>query len=189
MSGEDGQDAPADSSSAVPQAPPTGPDLARAMLAEVKAEAERRRAASPAARKMAADKRAELRRTRKRRPGESADPVGFAAAIEALLAARGWKADVKAASVLSRWPQLVGADVAAHAQPISLNDRELVVQAESTAWATQLRLLSRTLLSRIQAEVGAETVASLRIHGPSGPARPTGQWRSPDSRGPRDTYG
>ncbi|MEP7055092.1 MAG: DciA family protein [Actinomycetota bacterium] len=175
--------------SGVPLAPPTGPDLARSILAEVKAEAERRRAASPAARRMASDKRAELRRTRKRRPGDSADPVGFAAAIEALLASRGWKAEVKSASVISRWDQLVGADVAAHATPVSLNEKVLVVQAESTAWATQLRLLSRSLLTRIQAEVGAETVASLRIHGPSGPSRPAGQWRTPDSRGPRDTYG
>lgn len=182
-------DGPEPDESAVPTAPPTGPDLARAILADVKAEAERRRAASPAARKMAADKRAELRRTRKRRPGDSADPVGFAAAIEALLAARGWKADVKSASVLSRWEHLVGADVAAHATPVSLGGGELVVQAESTAWATQLRLLSRSLLSRIQAEVGAETVTSLRIHGPSGPTRPSGQWRTADSRGPRDTYG
>ncbi|MEO6712276.1 MAG: DciA family protein [Mycobacteriales bacterium] len=179
----------ADDGDGVPRAPATGPDLARAILADVKAEAERRRAASPAARRMASDKRAEQRRSRKRRPGDSADPVGFGAAIEALLAARGWQADVQAASVISRWEHLVGADVAAHATPVSLNDRELVVQAESTAWATQLRLLSRSLLTRIQAEVGAETVASLRIHGPSGPSRPAGQWRTADSRGPRDTYG
>lgn len=184
----DSDDAAA-SRSGVPPAPATGPDLARAILADVKAEAERRRAASPAARRMAADKRAEQRRARKRRPGDSADPVGFAEAIEALLAARGWKAEVKSASVISRWDKLVGPDVAAHASPVSLNDRELVIQAESTAWATQLRLLSRSLLGRIQAEVGSETVASLRIHGPSGPARPPGQWRTPDSRGPRDTYG
>ena len=185
----DFNDDTSDAASGVPVAPATGPDLARAILADVKAEAERRRAASPAARKMASDKRAELRRTRKRRPGESADPVGFAAALAALRAARGWRADVKSASVISRWEHLVGAEVAAHARPVSLNDRELVVQAESTAWATQLRLLQRSLLTRIQSEVGADTVASLRIHGPSGPTRPAGQWRTADSRGPRDTYG
>lgn len=173
----------------VPTAPETGPDLARSILAEVKAEAERRRAASPAARRMAADKRAELRRTRKRRPGDSADPVGFADAIQALLQARGWSGDVKSASVISRWEHLVGPELAAHASPVTLNAGELVVQAESTAWATQLRLLSRTLLARIQAEVGAETVTKLRIHGPSGPTRPPGQWRVSGGRGPRDTYG
>jgi hypothetical protein len=172
----------------VPAAPATGPDLARSILAEVKAEAERRRAASPAARRMAADKRAELRRTRKRRPGESVDPVGFADAIQALLAARGWQGDVKSASVLSRWEHIVGAEVAAHATPLTLHAGELVVQAESTAWATQLRLLSRTLLAKIQAEVGAETVSKLRIHGPTS-TRPAGQWRVAGGRGPRDTYG
>jgi predicted nucleic acid-binding Zn ribbon protein len=70
-----------------------------------------------------------------------------------------------------------------------LHDGELVVQAESTAWATQLRLLSSALLTRIQGEVGAATVSKLRIHGPAGPARPKGEWRTADSRGPRDTYG
>ena len=191
MSGDEvGDDATAaGDESGVPAAPVTGPDLARSVLAEVKAEAERRRAASPAARRMASDKRAELRRTRRRRPGDSVDPVGFADAIHALLAARGWQGDVKAASVLSRWDHLVGPDVAAHARPLALHDGELVVEAESTAWATQLRLLSRTILVRIQAEVGAETVAKLRIHGPSGPARPAGQWRVSGARGDRDTYG
>jgi predicted nucleic acid-binding Zn ribbon protein len=60
--------------------------------------------------------------------------------------------------------------------------------AESTAWATQLRLLNRQILARIAAEVGPDVVVRLKVRGPTspdwrhGPLRVTG-------RGPRDTYG
>ena len=46
------------------------------------------------------------------------------------------------ARVFADWAGLVGEDVAAHCTPVSLRDGELRVSAESTAWATQLRLLA-----------------------------------------------
>ena len=47
---------------------------------------------------------------------------------------------------------------------------ELTVEAESTAWATQLRLLAGSLLRRIAAEVGHDVVRRLHIHGPAAPS-------------------
>ncbi|MDT7598379.1 MAG: hypothetical protein QOK26_456, partial [Pseudonocardiales bacterium] len=52
---------------------------------------------------------------------------------------QGWNEQLVSASVFGRWAELVGADVAEHATPISLKDGELTVAASSTAWATQLR--------------------------------------------------
>ena len=37
---------------------------------------------------------------------------------------------------------MVGAEIAKHSRPVKLEDGELTVEAESTAWATQLRLLA-----------------------------------------------
>src|SRR3712207_8885100 len=42
---------------------------------------------------------------------------------------------------------IFGSDIADHCIPLSLRDGELVLQAESTAWATQLRTLQRELRS------------------------------------------
>lgn len=101
---------------------------------------------------------------------------------------RGWGGQVAGGLVFGRWPDLVGADVAEHSRPVALRDGELTVQATSTAWATQLRLLQRQLVSRIVAGVGTGVVTRLRVQGPSAPSWQHGQ-RRVAGRGPRDTYG
>ena len=67
--------------------------------------------------------------------------------------------------VFSDWAALVGAEVAAHCTPQTLRDGELRIIAESTAWASQLRLLSATLLARLVAELGPTVVTKLHVSG------------------------
>jgi predicted nucleic acid-binding Zn ribbon protein len=62
------------------------------------------------------------------------------------------------------------------------------VAAESTAWATQLRIIQSQVLAKIAAEVGDGVVHSLRITGPVAPSWRKGP-RHIAGRGPRDTYG
>ncbi|HMA46660.1 MAG TPA: DciA family protein [Frankiaceae bacterium] len=116
------------------------------------------------------------------------DPVPFGAAIDGLLVARGWQEPARAAAVLARWDHLVGSEVAARCRPVGLRDGELVLAAESTAWATQLRLLSRQLLSRLRRELGPDLVTRIVVRGPTAPTWSHGPIRTP-GRGPRDTYG
>jgi predicted nucleic acid-binding Zn ribbon protein len=78
--------------------------------------------------------------------------------------------------------------VAVHARPVELKDAELTVQADSTAWATQLRLLQRQLLAKIAAAVGNDVVKRLKVLGPTAPSWRFGT-RHVRGRGPRDTYG
>jgi len=101
---------------------------------------------------------------------------------------RGWQDRLTSASVFGRWAELVGADVAEHATPLTLRDGELTVAASSTAWATQLRLLQRHLLVKIAAGVGPGVVRKLKIAGPTAPSWRKGLRHAP-GRGPRDTYG
>lgn len=79
--------------------------------------------------------------------------------------------------------------MSAHTRPDHLADGELTVDADSTAWATQVRLLAADLVRRLNAELGAGTVQRVRVRGPAGPAHRPGEWRVRGSRGPRDTYG
>jgi predicted nucleic acid-binding Zn ribbon protein len=102
---------------------------------------------------------------------------------------RGWARPLAAARVFAEWPALVGSDVAAHCAPATLRDGELRIAAESTAWATQLRLLSATLLARLVAELGPEVVTKLVITGPTAPSWRHGAFTVRGARGPRDTYG
>lgn len=101
---------------------------------------------------------------------------------------RGWSPQLTDATVLGRWPELVGPDVAQHCTPLQLRDGELVLQAESTAWATQLRTLQRQLLARLAGAVGPGVVRRIKVVGPSSPSWRHGP-RHVRGRGPRDTYG
>lgn len=90
--------------------------------------------------------------------------------------------------MFGQWATVVGDQIAEHADPVSLRDGVLSVQAESTAWATQLRLVQAQLLAKIAAAVGDGVVTSLRIVGPAAPTWRKGRYNVP-GRGPRDTYG
>ncbi|GAA5017564.1 DUF721 domain-containing protein [Terrabacter aeriphilus] len=117
------------------------------------------------------------------------DPSLLGDQLDRLLLDRGWKVDVAVGSVMGRWPQIVGPDIAGHVVPVSFVDGVLTVRADSTAWATQMRLLASSMLARIDEEIGAGAVTELKVLGPSAPSWNRGSRRSPDSRGPRDTYG
>ena len=61
--------------------------------------------------------------------------------------------------------------------------------ADSTAWATQLRLLAGQLVHRLNVELGDGAVRRVKVRGPASAQRRPGEWRVRGGRGPRDTYG
>lgn len=116
------------------------------------------------------------------------DPQPLAHAIGGLLDQQGWQQRAAVGSVFGRWAEIVGRDLAAHTRPDTFADGELAVIADSTAWATQVRLLAPALIGRLNAELGDGTVRRVKVRGPAPPRR-RGGWRVPGGRGPRDTYG
>ncbi|WP_241251881.1 DUF721 domain-containing protein [Candidatus Protofrankia californiensis] len=123
-------------------------------------------------------------------PGrEWAEPVALSTAVQRMLAERGWRDRATDASVLARWEVLVGPNISTRCHPVSLRDGELELAAESTAWATQLRLLSRQILTTLRAELGPDVVRRIVVRGPTAPSWRHGPLQAPGGRGPRDTYG
>lgn len=116
------------------------------------------------------------------------DPQPLATAIGGLLSDQGWREQAAVGSVFSNWAQIVGPDLAAHTRPDGFADGELAIAADSTAWATQVRLLASALVRRLNSELGEGTVRRVKVRGPAGP-RQRGGWRVPGSRGHGDTYG
>ena len=116
------------------------------------------------------------------------DPQPLGRLVDSLVTEQDWSERTRVGAVFGRWSALVGPDIAAHCHPQTLSEGELLVVAESTAWATQLRLLAGRLLSRIAGEVGHGVVTKLHIHGPAAPSWQRGP-RRVRGRGPRDTYG
>jgi predicted nucleic acid-binding Zn ribbon protein len=124
-------------------------------------------------------------------PGTSTDrrdPLLLGDQMDRLMADRGWKVDVAVGSVMGRWPDIVGEEVAQHCTPVTFEFGVLTVRADSTAWTTQLKLLESSIMTRLEGEVGKDTVTALKIVGPSAPSWSKGPRRS-QGPGPRDTYG
>ena len=102
---------------------------------------------------------------------------------------QGWGTDVRVHGVFSRWDAIVGREVAQHCLPEAFDDGTLRVRTDSTAWATQMRLLAPTVVRRLNEELGDGTVQLIDVQGPHGPSWKRGLRSVRDGRGPRDTYG
>lgn len=134
-------------------------------------------------------------RQRRTEPGASGahpddrDPQLLDNTIGRLIAEQGWGTDVRVHGVFTRWDQLVGREVAQHCSPEAYADGKLTVRTDSTAWATQMRLLAPTVVRRLNEELGEGTVTVIDVLGPTGPSWKRGPRSVRDGRGPRDTYG
>jgi predicted nucleic acid-binding Zn ribbon protein len=117
------------------------------------------------------------------------DPQPFGSSISRLVQERGWSTPIAVGGVVGRWDQVVGDEVAAHCQPETFEEKVLTVRTDSTAWATQMRLLAPTILQRLTEELGPGVVERLVVRGPSGPTWRRGPRIVHGGRGPRDTYG
>jgi predicted nucleic acid-binding Zn ribbon protein len=116
------------------------------------------------------------------------DPQLLDAAVDRLVGEHGWGQELAVHGVFARWEQVVGPDVAAHVRVERYADGEVTVRADSTAWATQMRLLAATLVRRFNEETEDGTVSRVVVLGPYAPSWRKGP-RSVPGRGPRDTYG
>jgi predicted nucleic acid-binding Zn ribbon protein len=151
----------------------SGIELAREALAQAKADAMKRGSVPGQNGK----RKGAGRVVRVREPGRGGDPKLFGAAIRDLMASRGWEQRAAVGGVFGNWAGIVGAELAEHTRPERFEEGELTIAADSPAWATQLRLLSSTLVRRLNEELGHGTVRRVKVAGPSGPRR-TGAWRA-----------
>ena len=95
------------------------------------------------------------------------DPQLLAAALDRLLAERGWETDAAVGAVLGRWPAIVGPELAAHCDAA-------VVRRRRAGGAGRLHRLGhpaaaarpRTASRRLNAELGAGTVTAVTVRGP-----------------------
>lgn len=167
------------SSDGVPTDPPV--DLARMTLARAKAVT---RASAPTP--------AKRRRPTAPSYSNDRDPQPVDTVLQQWVRDQGYESEMGSGSLVARWPEIVGDQLADHVQPDGVREtetgRELLLRADSTAWATQVRLLLPEIHGRIRLLLGAGVVDRIRVTGPAPPRGPAGPRRVP-GRGPRDTYG
>lgn len=105
-----------------------------------------------------------------------------------MVAEQGWEKDLRVHGAFARWAAIMGREVAAHSTPESLVEGKLHIRTDTTAWATQLRLMSADIVRRLNEVLGEGTVLEVDVRGPNAPSWKRGRL-SVKGRGPRDTYG
>lgn len=136
----------------------------------------------------------DARKRAKKEPGSSTpfgagrDPRGLGEVMDSLTSRLGWNSPLAKSELLASWEDIVGTETAGHSSPVGIDEGILAVKCDSTAWATQLRLMRVQILNHIVSRYPDAGITSLRFEGPGAPSWKRGP-RSVPGRGPRDTYG
>lgn len=120
--------------------------------------------------------------------GRGREPAGLGDVVGSLTQELGWTEPLARSELFVDWPAVVGDELAKHSRPMTIDDGALVIRCDSTAWATQLRLMRSTITTTIAERHPEAGVQSIRVSGPDAPTWKRGP-RTVQGRGPRDTYG
>jgi predicted nucleic acid-binding Zn ribbon protein len=120
--------------------------------------------------------------------GTGRDPRGIDDILDGLTSRLGWNSSLAKADLLASWVDLAGEETALHSEPVGIEGGILTVQCDSTAWATQLRLMRGQITTSIAQRFPDAGIESVKFDGPNAPSWKRGT-RSIPGRGPRDTYG
>lgn len=136
----------------------------------------------------------DARKRAKKEPGSSTafglgrDARGLGEVLDNLTATLGWNSPLAQSELLASWADIAGAETAEHSTPVGIEEGTLTVRCDSTAWATQLRLMRVQITSQIAEKYPDAGIQSVRFEGPGAPSWKRGP-KSIPGRGPRDTYG
>jgi predicted nucleic acid-binding Zn ribbon protein len=99
----------------------------------------------------------------RRRERRSADAVGLGEVVDGLLAQEVFSRGMPIATLMSRWPQLVGERLAQATQPASLEGGVLVVRASDGPWGAQATFLADEICKRADEALGGGVVTRVRV--------------------------
>ncbi len=94
---------------------------------------------------------------------DDGSPARLDDVLEQVIRKSGIDAGVRAGKVWSEWDEIVGDDIAEHAEPTSLRRGVLRVRTDSPVWATELTYLSDEIRRRANEVLGSEQVEAVKI--------------------------
>lgn len=78
-----------------------------------------------------------------------AEPVPISASLDNIMKSLRGTDRLQVGGLFGRWEDAVGAGIAAHVRPIRLDQGTLLVEADESAWATQVKFLTDTIIERL----------------------------------------
>ena len=116
------------------------------------------------------------------------DPERLGNLLEPVTARLGLGGARKTGKVWSRWSEIVGPEIAAHAQPSSLKEGVLRIKVDSPAWATEISYLAADLRTKINRAVDSNLVTDIKVWTGPGPLRRADETAAtPDRKSSRRT--
>jgi predicted nucleic acid-binding Zn ribbon protein len=102
----------------------------------------------------------------KRKPrawGDEGKPEPIADVLKGFLRAKGLDARVERAQVLVEWASFVGPQIASVTEPRTVTeDGTLFVGVKTHGWMTELSMMERSLLAKINARTGRDPIKKIR---------------------------
>jgi Dna[CI] antecedent DciA-like protein len=91
------------------------------------------------------------------------DPVGIQSLVGRVAGDLGLAEVLAAGRLFRAWEDIVGPEVAARSEPLSLRGGVLRIQTDSAAWASEVRYLAPELLRRTNEAFGSEVAKELQV--------------------------
>lgn len=85
-----------------------------------------------------------------------ADPVPITHALDSMMKSLRGTDRIQVGGVFGKWDDAVGEQIAAHVRPIKLDQGTLLVEADTATWATQVKFLGDTIITRLRDEARVE---------------------------------
>jgi len=120
-------------------------------------------------------------RSRGNTSAKSRDPQLIGDALTEFVDNVGWQQPKALANLHSQFEHVVGAETAAHLVIERFENKELILRADSTSWATQLKYLTPVLLEKLQAAAPELSIKSVKVLPPAARKTP-GAWRIREGR-------
>ena len=84
-------------------------------------------------------------------------------ALQKYLEKAGISEKIEAASVVPEWPQIVGEGIAAVTTPLRVSSGVLVVAVRSSAWLSELKLMEREILRKVNVNRARGRISAIRF--------------------------
>jgi predicted nucleic acid-binding Zn ribbon protein len=93
---------------------------------------------------------------------EPDEPVSLSASLDGVVKSLRGPGRRAVGGLFGRWDEAVGEQVAQHVRPVKLDGGVLWVEVDDPAWATQVKFLTPTIITRL-AEVAGARVEQLQV--------------------------
>lgn len=113
--------------------------------------------------------------------GGRRDPRKIGDALDDVLRHLGSPSSETLTTVFSRWPEVVGEQIAAHTEPVAVRNGTLAISADDPAWASELQWQGARICERARSVLNDDSIQRITVR-----VRPTGAGGRPEG-GSADT--